>query len=121
MAARSAWMDIAAGGHATGVDDVRTARRAAWVAFCVTGAVTATWAARIPAVQDRLGLSPGELAVVAFAIEAGAVCGLLLGAAVTGRLGSRRATAAAFVGYAPGVVWAAVAPGLTPLAVGLGL
>jgi MFS family permease len=114
-------MDMAPMDMASRVDDVRTARRATAVAFCAVGAVTATWAARIPAVQDRLDLSPGDLAVVALAIEAGAVCGLLLGAAVTGRLGSRRATAAAFVGYAPGVVWAAVAPGLTPLAVGLGL
>src|SRR3954469_2555377 len=101
-------MRMAAGGHGTGVDDddLRTARRAAWVAFCVTGAVTATWAARIPAVQDRLGLSPGGLAVVARAIEAGAVCGLPLGAAAVVRLGGRRAVAAAFVGFAPGVVWA---------------
>jgi fucose permease len=114
-------MDIAAGGHATGVDDVRTARRAAWVAFCVTGVVTATWAARIPAVQDRLGLSPGGLAVVALAIEAGALCGLPVGAAVVARVDSRRAVAAALLGYAPGVVWAAVAPGLASLAVGLGL
>src|SRR3954463_4502111 len=91
MAARSAWIRITAGGHATGVDDVRTARRAAWVAFCVTGAVTATGAARIPAVQDRLGLSPGGLAVVALAIEAGALCGLPLGAAAAARIGSPRA------------------------------
>src|SRR4051812_20666546 len=98
-------MGIAPGGHATGVDDVRTARRAAWVAFCVTGAVTATWAARIPAVQDRLHLSPGGLALVALAIEAGAVCGLTLGAAAASRIGSRRAVAAALVVYAPGVVW----------------
>src|SRR3954471_7436753 len=101
-------MRTAAGGHGTGVDDdLRTARRAAWVAFCVTGAVTATWAARIPAVQDRLDLSPGGLAVVALAIEAGAICGLPLGAAATARIGSRRAVTAAFVAYAPGVVWAA--------------
>src|SRR4051794_2433045 len=121
MAARSAWMRITAGGHATGVDDVRTARRAAWVAFCVTGAMTATWAARIPAVQDRLGLSTGGLAVVAVAIEGGALCGLPLGAAAVVRVGSRRALAVAVVGYGPGIVWAAVAPGLASLAVGLGL
>src|SRR3954454_23130768 len=108
MAARSAWMRITAGGHATGVDDVRTARRAAWVAFCVAGVGTATWAARIPAVQDRLGLSPGGLALVALAIEAGAVCGLPLGAAAVVRSGSRRAAGAALLVYAPGVVWAAV-------------
>src|SRR4051794_29201889 len=121
MAARSAWMRITAGGHATGVDDVRTARRAAWVAFCVTGAMTATWAARIPAVQDRLGLSTGGLAVVAVAIEGGALCGLPLGAAAVVRVGSRRALAVAVVGYGPGIVWAALAPGLAQLAVGLGL
>src|SRR4051794_9880577 len=99
-------MGIAAGGHGTGVDDVRAARRAVWVSFFVLGAVTATWAARIPAVQDRLGLSPGGLAVVALGIEAGALVGLPLGATAVVRMGSRRSVAAALVGYVPGVVWA---------------
>src|SRR3954454_23062926 len=108
-------------GHARDVDDVRTARRAAWVAFCVTGAMTATWAAPIPAVQDRLGLSTGGLAVVAVAIEGGALCGLPLGAAAVVRVGSRRAVAAGLLGYSPGVFWAAVAPDLLALALGLGL
>src|SRR3954447_15828244 len=114
-------MRIAAGGHPTGVDDVRTARRAAWTAFCVVGTGTATWAARIPAVADRLGMSPGGLAVVALAIEAGALCGLPLGAAAVVRMGSRRAIAAGLLGYSPGVFWAAVAPDLPALALGLGL
>src|SRR4051794_13059763 len=98
MVSTSVWLDIAAGGHGSDMEDVRTAGRAAWAAFCVTGAVTATWAARIPAVQDRLHLSPGGLAVVALAIEAGAICGLPVGAAATARIGSRRAVTAAFVG-----------------------
>src|SRR4051794_28851143 len=114
-------MDIRAGGHGSGMDDVRTAGRAARVAFAVVGVGTATWAARIPAVQDRLGLSPGGLALVALAIEGGALCGLPLGAAAVVRAGSRRAAGAALVVYAPGVVWAAVAPGLAALAAGLGI
>src|SRR3954471_14908732 len=110
-------MDMARGGHGSGVDDVRTAARAARLAFAVTGAVTATWAARIPAVQDRLGLSPGGLAVVALAIQAGGLGRLAGGGAGVARGGRRRAVAAALLGYAPGVVWAAVAPGLASLAV----
>src|SRR3954465_4291054 len=114
-------MDIRAGGHRIGMDDVRPAGRAARGAFAVVGVGTATWAARIPAVQDRLGLSPGGLALVALAIEGGALCGLPLRAPAVVRAGSRRAAGAALLVYAPGIIWTAVAPGLMSLAVGLGV
>ncbi|MGY1808977.1 MFS transporter [Blastococcus sp. SYSU D00669] len=91
-----------------------------WVLFCAVGLVTATWAARVPAVQDRLGLSPGALAVVALAVEAGALCGLPLGAVVVDRFGTRRAIAAGLAVFAPGLTTAALAPDLAVLAVGLG-
>src|SRR5215213_1590138 len=79
------------GAHPPAVEKLPQARRAATLSFAVLGAVTATWAARIPAVQDRLGLSSGGLAVVALAIEAGALGGLAAGAAVVVRVGSRAA------------------------------
>src|SRR3954452_5223738 len=113
-------MGIPRGGHAPDMDEAR-AHRATWGLFCATRAVTATWAPRTPAVQERLGLSPGGLAVVALAIEAGALCGLPLGGAAVARAGSRRPAAAALLCFAPGVAWAGLAPGLAQLAVGLGV
>src|SRR3954451_11947053 len=68
---------------------LRAARIATTVVFLVTGAVFASWAARIPAVQDRLDLSPGELSIAILGIEAGAVLGLPLGGALATRIGSR--------------------------------
>jgi MFS family permease len=100
-------------------DGLGQARAATWVAFFVTGLVAATWAARIPAVQDRLGLSPGGLAVAVLAIEGGALLGLPLGGALVTRRGSRYGLRAGFAVYPPGLLVVAVAPTLVWLAVGL--
>ena len=44
--------------------ELRRARVGVCVIFVVCGAAFATWAARVPAVQERLGLSPGQLETV---------------------------------------------------------
>ncbi len=103
------------------MDELTRARAGTWTAFCVTGAVAATYAGRVPAVQDRLLLSPGGLAVAALAIEGGALLGLPLGAALVGRWGSRRSTRVGCAVFAPGLLVGALAPTLTWLAVGLAL
>ncbi|WP_214405858.1 MFS transporter, partial [Pseudonocardia lacus] len=97
------------------------ARTRTWVAFAVTGCVAATYAGRIPAVADRLGLSPGELAVAVLGIEGGALVGLPLGAAVVGRFGASTGLRTGFAVYAPGIGVGAVAPSLLWLALGLGV
>ncbi len=104
-----------------GVDVLTRARVGTWTAFCVTGAVAATYAGRVPAVQDRLSLSPGGLAVAALAIEGGALLGLPLGAALVGRWGSRRSTQVGYAVFAPGLLVGALAPTPVWLAVGLAL
>src|SRR5690349_24443629 len=101
------------------MDDLRRARVATTAVFAVTGFVFASWAARIPAVQDRLGLSPGELGVAFLALNAGAVAGLPGGGALVARVGSRRCLRAGFALYPPALVSAALAPGLAALAAGL--
>jgi MFS family permease len=101
------------------VDRLNRARTGTWVAFLVTGVVAATWAARIPAVQDRLDLAAGDLAVVVLGIEGGALLGLPLGGALVGRRGSRLSLRLGFAVYAPGLLAAALAPTLGWLAVGL--
>jgi predicted MFS family arabinose efflux permease len=99
------------------VDDLRRARTGTRLAFCVTGVVGATWASRIPAVQDRLDLSAGALAVVVLAVEGGALVGLPVGAAAVSRWGSRRVLGVALVAFLPGPAAAAVAPHLGILVV----
>jgi MFS family permease len=91
------------------------------VVFFVTGGVFASWGARIPAVQDQLGLSSGELAVAILGIEGGAVAGLPLGGALTARLGSRTSIRLALPAYAAGMIGVAYAPALGLLAAALAL
>src|SRR5215213_7036126 len=100
---------------------MRAARAATLAVFAVTGAVSATWAARIPATQERLGLSPGELAVAIAGLEAGAIVGLPAGAAIAARRGSRGALRLAFAVFPTALVAVALAPGPGPGALALAL
>src|SRR5829696_2759488 len=100
--------------------DVRRARRATTLVFFLTGAVFASWAARIPAVQERLGLGAGALAVAFLALNAGAVVGLPAGGVLVHRLGSRRTIVLGLAVYPPALVGAGLAPGQAWLAAGLG-
>ena len=77
---------------------MRTHRAAVSVVFAVSGAAFATWAGRIPAVQDRLGLSPGGLGVALLGLTAGATLALPLSGALIARYGSRRTTRVAVAG-----------------------
>lgn len=89
------------------------ARLGATAAFFVTGAVFATWAARIPAVQERLGLAPASLGVAFAALNAGAVLGLPAGAALVARAGSRTALRIGFAVFPLALAAVAAAPSLT--------
>jgi MFS family permease len=95
--------------------------RATLVVFFVTGGVFASWGARIPAVQEQLGLSPGQLAIAILGIEGGAIAGLPLGGMLTARLGSRTSLRLAFPHYAAGLAALAFAPTLPWLALALAL
>jgi MFS family permease len=95
--------------------------RATFAVFFVAGAVFASWGARIPAVQEALALSPGELALAILGIEGGAVAGLPLGGALVTRFGSRASLRPALAAYAVGMVGIALAPGLGALAAALAL
>jgi MFS family permease len=87
------------------------------VVFGLAGGVTASFAARVPAVQDRLGLAPGRLGLAFLALEAGAVAGLPAAGALAARFGSRRSLRAALA-LLPGAL---VAVGLAPSFGGLAL
>ena len=101
--------------------DVGAATRATYVAFAVNGFAFASWASRIPQVQERLGLDPSELGLLLFAIAAGAVIALPSSGPVVGRFGSRRAVAATAVLGGAGLVTVAAGYeiGVAPVVVGL--
>jgi hypothetical protein len=58
---------------------VRWARIGAAACFLLTGVISASWASRVPAIKDGLGLSDGQFAIALLGLEAGAVLGLQLG------------------------------------------
>ena len=87
--------------------------RSAALPFAANGVLYGTWAARIPEVQARCGLTEGQLGVALL----GAAAGLVVAASLAGRLVARRgALSVARAGLAAFAV-AVVGPGL---AVGLG-
>lgn len=96
------------------MDDVedRRARIAVSVVFAVCGAGFATWAARVPAAQQRLGLDAGGLAVALFGLAAGSVAALLAAGPLIARTGSRRAALAGAAVLCAGLPAAALAPDL---------
>ena len=97
----------------------RRARAATAVVFFVTGFVVAAWATRIPAVQERLGLSPGTFALAVAGLEAGALAGLPAGAALVARMGSRPCLRLGFAVYPTALLGVALAPGLAWLTAAL--
>jgi hypothetical protein len=79
--------------------------------FFATGFVVAAWATRIPAIQQRLSLSPGSFAVAVLGLEGGALIGLPVGGALVARVGSRRSLRLAFAVYPSALPAVALAPG----------
>jgi len=101
--------------------EVPAAVRATYAAFISTGIAFASWAARIPQVKDRLGLSPSGLGLVLLAAAAGSVIALPLSGPVVTRFGSRRtvATMSALAGIALVVVAVGYRIGVAPVVAGL--
>jgi hypothetical protein len=93
----SAWMQVSGSAVTSVGGDVRRARAGVCVIFGVCGAAFATWAARVPAAQHRLGLTPGQLAIALFGLAAGSVLTLTGAGVLITKVGSR---ASAFIGSA---------------------
>lgn len=81
----------------------RRARTAVYWVFGVNGCVLATWASRLPAIRDDLGLSPSGVGLVLLAVSVGAMAGLPLSGPVVHRLGPARTVTAAAVACTVGV------------------
>ena len=97
----------------------RRARIGAGACFLFTGVVSASWASRVPAIKDGLGLREGEFAIALLGLEAGAVLGLQLGGLVVPRTGSRGALVVSLVAFSWSLLLPAHAPSLFVLAASL--
>ena len=93
----------------------KQARGAVTAIFFLNGLVFGEWAARIPAVRDRVGLSDGELGIVLACAAIGSILAMPIAGGRAARIGSRRATRVAFalMCLASGVI--ALAPSLAVL------
>jgi MFS family permease len=97
------------------------ARFATGVVFLVVGWMFGTWAARLPAVKERLELSDAALSVALFSLEAGAVLGLSLGGRLVNRWGSRGVLRWSLPLFAVLLVVLGIAPDLVVLSAGTAL
>ncbi|MEV0036289.1 MFS transporter [Streptomyces sp. NPDC050804] len=89
--------------------------------FFITGAAFAAWAARVPAIQDRLGLSEGQLAVALVGLSSGAFLGLPLVGGLVARYGSRPVLFTGMTVYLAALPGLAFAPSLPMLTMTLAL
>jgi predicted MFS family arabinose efflux permease len=92
-----------------------SARRTVGAVFFVHGLLFASWAAHIPNVKARAGLTDGGLGLVLLATPIGSIAAMAIGAWLIPRVGSRLMVASCLVGYCvagPFVGIATSAPGL---------
>ena len=85
------------------VDAGRAAHVARWsvsAVFFLTGAGTANWAVRIPAIQSALGLGDGRLGMALLGVSAGAIVAMPVAGRLVARRGSRPITVGAAVAFA---------------------
>jgi MFS family permease len=71
---------------------LRRARAATFAAFIAAGMVFGSWAPRIPEIKDRLGLSPGSLAIALLMPAIGSILSMSLAGRLAAWWGSARAT-----------------------------
>jgi MFS family permease len=93
----------------------RQARGAVAAVFFLNGMIFGSWAARIPAVRDRVDLSDGELGLALACAAIGSIIAMPIAGGRAARIGSRRATRAALALMSVGVAVVALAPSLPVL------
>ena len=100
---------------------LRAAHAALAVAFLAFGATDGTGAARLPAIQNGLGLNSGQLGIVIFAVSIAAMAALLPAGWLTSHRGSRGPAQLGLLVCALGLTLAAFAPGLRTLVLSAGV
>jgi MFS family permease len=94
------------------LDRFRKPRSAITLVFVLNGVIYGAWAARIPAIQDRLDLGEGALGIALAGVATGALVSMPVAGSWCSRVGSRRVTRLALVGAAIAVALVALAPSL---------
>ena len=77
----------------------RVYRIAVGALFFLQGTCFATWASRIPSIQQQLGISDSLLGVVLFALPVGSMLSLLFSGALVTRFGSKKIAVNALLAY----------------------
>lgn len=99
-------------------DDRRTARRARYAVaavFAVHGAVTGSFATRVPWIQDHASLSTGQLGFALAFTALGASCAMPLAGGISHRFGSRTALRGLIALWTLALVLPSLAPNLYTL------
>jgi fucose permease len=89
-------------------------RNAIFVIFAICGIALASWAARLPAVRDALGVSLEQIGVLIFGIAAGSILGLLASSHVIARFGTRTTITWCLVGVGIGISLAGIGTAVGP-------
>jgi MFS family permease len=97
------------------VDEVRRARYAVGTVFCVHGAVTGSFATRVPWIQGHAGVSAGQLGLALAFPALGAALVMPLAARVTHRFGTRTALRGLLTLWTLALVLPSLAPNLPAL------
>jgi MFS family permease len=95
---------------------LRRARWAITAIFALNGSLFASLFARLPAIQDRTGVSEGELGLALLCAMLGLLGVQLVAGALVSRFGSRPVTVAGAVGYSLGLVPVGLSQSLEALA-----
>jgi MFS family permease len=103
----------------TGLGGARRARLAIATAFLANGVVTGTWAAQIPIIQARLGISHTTLGLALFSMAVGSLVSMPLTAPTIGRLGSAGFLRFTTLGYVAAFLLPVAAPSALHLAAAL--
>ena len=93
----------------------RQARGAVTAVFFLNGLIFGSWAARIPAVRDHVGLSDGELGIALACGAIGSIVAMPIAGGRAARIGSRRATRVALALLCAITAVVALAPSLPAL------
>ncbi|MER5431547.1 MFS transporter [Streptomyces sp. NPDC002588] len=95
--------------------EVRRARYAVAAVFTVHGAVTGSFATRVPWIQDHAGVSAGQLGFALAFTAFGASCAMPLAGWITHRFGSRRALTGLLALWTMSLTLPSLAPNLLSL------
>ncbi|AUX32914.1 MULTISPECIES: MFS transporter [Sorangium] len=99
--------------------DIARARRAVSVMFVANGVAFASWAARVPAVRERLALRDSALGLALLGVAVGAMLAFRAAGPLIARFGSRRVTRVSAVLLCAALPLPALAPSFAALVAAL--